>query len=143
MQYHPRLPTACCKRTSIDLGKHINIISSIAHHRRLTSGTATGMDTYKVLTWHGKQAKGIVISQDLLLSKRDFGQVFHGLNIARLYTQTVEDLPIVRNLFVNILYSITKPLILQFSQRLAGHRFDFSIEEHWCLPLLASGYRGE
>src|SRR5947209_1237469 len=142
MQYHPRLSAACRKRASVDLSKHINIISSIAHYRRFTGGTATGMDTYKILTWHGKQAKGIVISKDLLLGKRDFGQVFHRLNVARLYTQTVEHLAIIRNLLVNILYSITKPLILQFPERLAGHRFDFSIEEHWCLPLLASGYRG-
>src|SRR5947209_19252492 len=115
MQYHPRLPTASRKRASIDLSKHINIISSITHHRRFTGGTATGMDTYQVLTWHGKQTKGIVISKDLLLGKRDFGQVFHRLNVARLYTQAVEHLAIVRNLFVHILYSITQPLILQFS----------------------------
>src|SRR5947209_6391051 len=116
MQHHPRLPTTCCKRASIDLSKHINIISSIADHSRFASGAATGMYTHEVLTWHGKQAKGVVISESLLLGKRDFGQVFHRLNVTGLYTQTVEHLMIVGNLFVNILYSITEPLILQFSQ---------------------------
>src|SRR5579884_1316873 len=138
MQYHPGLPAACCKRASIDLSKHIDIIGSIADHSRFASGAATGMYTHEVLTWHGKQAKGIVISEGLFLGKRDFGQIFHRLNVAWLYTQAVEHLTIVRNLLVNILYSITEPLILQFSERLAGHRFDFSIEEHCCLPLLAS-----
>src|SRR5947209_7397913 len=138
MQYHPRLPAACCKRASIDLSKHINVIGGIADDDWLASGATTGVDTYDVFTGYGKQAKGIVISEGLFLGKGDFGQVFDRLNVARLDTQTVERLAIVRNLFVNILYSIAEPLILQLSERLAGHRFDFPIEEHRCLHLLTS-----
>src|SRR5690348_6868186 len=138
MQYHPRSPAACCKRASIDLGKHINVVGSIADDDWLAGGATTGVDTYDVFTGYGKQAKGVVISEGLFLGKGDLGQIFNRLNVARLYTQAVEHLTIVWNLFVNILYSIAKPLILQLSERLTRHRFDFPVEEHCCLPLPAS-----
>src|SRR5437764_11223489 len=102
MQYHPRLPAACCKRASIDLGKHINVIGGIADDDWLASGATTGVDTYDVFTRYGKQAKGVVISERLLLGKGNLGQIFYRLNVTRLYTQTIEHLSIVRNLFIDI-----------------------------------------
>src|SRR5438874_1093318 len=98
MQDHSRLPTSCCKRASIDFGKHIDVIGGIADDDWLASGATTGVDTYDVFTGYGEQAKGIVISESLLLGKGNFGQIFDRLNVARLYTQPVEHLTIVRDL---------------------------------------------
>ena len=63
------------------------------------------MDTDYLALRGGLQSKGIVVAQVLLGSKRQFRDVFDGLNVIGTNVHLLQLIAIERNIMVHILYN--------------------------------------
>ena len=91
---------------------HLQVVPCIAHHCRLSCGSRTGVKPHQILSVHGKQAHGIIISEIRFIGKGQLCQILQRLNVLRLHPCLIHLLTVRSNLLIDISHGLLQFLKL-------------------------------
>ena len=102
----------------------IHVVLRIVSYDSLSGGAGGGLDAYAVLEGHRKHSVRIGLPKVVLGDERELLDVVQGLNVLGLYALLVHQRPVVRDVFVYVLYLFFELFLLERTYLLPGHSLD-------------------
>ena len=85
---------------------HIEVVLGITHHGRLTRRTGGSVHAHEFLLRNGEKTEGVIVAEVGFRGKRQFREVFQGLDVIGLDADGIHLLAIRKHLLVHAVYGL-------------------------------------